>query len=65
MAGTSAALSEAPVRHVPEHRPHPVAVPTDEELVAAYLKGNKAAFEEIVRRYEDRLYRLSYRMLGN
>jgi len=65
MAGTSAALSEVPVSHIPEQRPHPVAVPTDEELVAAYLKGNKAAFEEIVRRYEDRLYRLSYRMLGN
>jgi RNA polymerase sigma-70 factor (ECF subfamily) len=42
-----------------------MAVPTDEELVAAYLKGNKIAFEEIVRRYEDRLYRLSFRMLGN
>jgi RNA polymerase sigma-70 factor (ECF subfamily) len=42
-----------------------MAVPTDEELVAGYLKGNKAAFEEIVRRYEDRLYRLSFRMLGN
>jgi len=42
-----------------------VAVPTDEELVAAYLAGEKEAFEELVRRYEDRLYRLSFRMLGN
>lgn len=65
MAASNAALSEVPVTRVPEQRPHPVAVPTDEELVAAYLKGNQAAFEEIVRRYEDRLYRLSYRMLGN
>lgn len=65
MAGTNVALREVPVTHIPSARPHPVAVPTDEELVAAYLKGTKAAFEEIVRRYEDRLYRLSFRMLGN
>lgn len=65
MAGTNVALREVPVTHIPSARPHPVAVPTDEELVAAYLKSNKAAFEEIVRRYEDRLYRLSFRMLGN
>lgn len=65
MIGSNAALSEVPVTHIPSARPHPMAVPTDEELVAAYLKGNKAAFEEIVRRYEDRLYRLSFRMLGN
>jgi RNA polymerase sigma-70 factor, ECF subfamily len=65
MKNSSVALSEAPVTHIPAARPHPVAVPTDEELVAAYLRGNKATFEEIVRRYEDRLYRLSFRMLGN
>ncbi|MBY6277516.1 RNA polymerase sigma factor, partial [Symbiobacterium thermophilum] len=65
MAVSNAALSEVPVARIPEQRPQPVAVPTDEELVAAYLKGDEAAFEEIVRRYEDRLYRLSYRMLGN
>jgi RNA polymerase sigma-70 factor, ECF subfamily len=65
MKASSVALSEAPVTHIPAARPHPVAVPTDEELVAAYLKGQKAAFEEIVHRYEDRLYRLSFRMLGN
>ncbi|MDB4897185.1 MAG: polymerase ECF-type sigma factor [Firmicutes bacterium] len=65
MKATSNALSQVPVTHIPNARPHPVAVPTDEELVAAYLKGQKSAFEEIVRRYEDRLYRLSFRMLGN
>lgn len=59
------ALSDAPVTRIPSARPQPMAVPTDEELVAAYLKGNKVAFEEIVRRYEDRLYRLSFRMVGN
>lgn len=62
---SSSALSEAPVTPIPTGRPHPVAVPTDEELVAAYLQGDKEAFEELVLRYEDRLYRLSFRMLGN
>lgn len=65
MKASSNALTEVPVSHIPSARPHPVAVPTDEELVTAYLKGHKSAFEEIVRRYEDRLYRLSFRMLGN
>lgn len=65
MNNSNVALSEVPATHIPGARPHPMAVPTDEELVAAYLKGNKAAFEDIVRRYEDRLYRLSFRMLGN
>lgn len=62
---SSSALSEVPAAPIPTSRPHPVAVPTDEELVAAYLAGEKEAFEELVRRYEDRLYRLSFRMLGN
>ncbi len=65
MKGSNLALSEAPVARIPSPRPHPMAVPTDEELVSAYLRGSKAAFDEIVRRYEDRLYRLSFRMLGN
>lgn len=65
MTVSSNAYSEVPVTRIPSARPHPMAVPTDEELVAGYLKGNKSAFEEIVRRYEDRLYRLSFRMLGN
>lgn len=65
MKGSNLALSEAPVTRIPAPRPQPMAVPTDEELVTAYLRGNKAAFDEIVRRYEDRLYRLSFRMLGN
>lgn len=65
MTTTSTASTHVPVTRIPTSRPHPVAVPTDEELVAAFLKHNKAAFEELVRRYEDRLYRLSFRMLGN
>jgi RNA polymerase sigma-70 factor, ECF subfamily len=65
LSPASVAFSTVPVTHIPAARPHPVGVPTDEELVTAYLKGNKVAFEEIVHRYEDRIYRLSFRMLGN
>lgn len=65
MKSSNLALSEVPVTRIPTPRPQPMAVPTDEELVAAYLRGNNAAFDDIVRRYEDRLYRLSFRMLGN
>ncbi|MGE5674709.1 MAG: RNA polymerase sigma factor [Mycobacterium leprae] len=65
MKSPSTALSEAPSLRIPQSRPHPTLVATDEELVATYLKGNKAAFDELAGRYEDRLYRLSFRMLGN
>ncbi|HEY8347448.1 MAG TPA: sigma-70 family RNA polymerase sigma factor [Symbiobacteriaceae bacterium] len=65
MSVTSSAFAHAPTTPLPADHPHPVAVPTDEELVEAYLKGDKEAFEELVLRYEDRLYRLSFRMLGN
>jgi RNA polymerase sigma-70 factor (ECF subfamily) len=64
MAGLPA-FSEVPTPRIPKARPVPTAVPTDEELVTAYLRGDHEAFDEIVHRYEDRLYRLSFRMLGN
>jgi len=37
---------------------------TDEELVEAYLGGRTAAFEELVRRHEGRVYAVCLRMLG-
>jgi len=40
------------------------ASPTDEELVEGYLGGRVAAFEELVRRHEGRVYAVCYRMLG-
>ncbi len=38
---------------------------TDQELVAAVLGGNQAAFAELVEAYQQSVYNLTYRMLGN
>lgn len=38
---------------------------TDEQLVTSHLEGDLSAFTQLVVRYEDKLYRLAYRMLGN
>jgi RNA polymerase sigma-70 factor, ECF subfamily len=38
--------------------------PTDAELVERFREGDRAAFSEIVRRYEDRVYTLCCRWLG-
>ncbi len=37
----------------------------DRRLIAASLKGDTAAFGELVRRYQDRLYNTVYRLLDN
>ncbi|MEO0069736.1 MAG: sigma-70 family RNA polymerase sigma factor, partial [candidate division WOR-3 bacterium] len=46
-----------------------VAVPglpvSDDELVRRAQKGNLVAFEELVRRYERKVYNITYRLLGN
>jgi RNA polymerase sigma-70 factor (ECF subfamily) len=41
------------------------AVKGDEELVRAFLAGDVAAFEELVRRYSRPIYNFTLRMLGN
>ncbi|MGB9742936.1 MAG: RNA polymerase sigma factor [bacterium] len=38
---------------------------SDEELVRRVQQGNMAAFEELVRRYERKVYNITYRLLGN
>jgi RNA polymerase sigma-70 factor, ECF subfamily len=38
---------------------------SDAELVRRFLEGDKAAFGELTRRHERRVYNLAYRMLGN
>ena len=38
---------------------------SDEELVGAFVAGERSAFEELVRRHEDRLFGLALRMTGN
>lgn len=37
----------------------------DHRLIAASLRGDAAAFGELVRRHQDRLYNTVYRLLGN
>ena len=41
------------------------SVPTDEELIEAIREGKTEALEDLVSRYEKRVYNLSFRMLGN
>src|SRR5262249_2847990 len=36
---------------------------TDDELVSLAQAGNTRAFDELIRRYRDRVYRLAYRIL--
>ena len=43
--------------------PPPIETDPDRDLVARCKKGQPAAFDELVRRYQDRVYNLSYRML--
>jgi RNA polymerase sigma-70 factor (ECF subfamily) len=54
---------------MPESKGLQVAVPglpvSDEELVRRVQQGNMAAFEELVRRYERKVYNITYRLLGN
>lgn len=39
-------------------------MPTDEDLIALFDAGDPSAFEELVRRHEQRIYNLCLRMLG-
>lgn len=39
-------------------------MPSDEELIALFSVGDPSAFEELVRRHEQRTYNLCLRMLG-
>jgi len=44
----------------------PKALPVpDDELVRRVQAGNAEAFEELVRRYERKVYNITYRMMGN
>jgi RNA polymerase sigma-70 factor (ECF subfamily) len=47
-------------------QPAPKALPVpDEELVRRVQAGNGEAFEELVRRYERKVYNIAYRLMGN
>ncbi|MCX6842908.1 MAG: sigma-70 family RNA polymerase sigma factor [candidate division WOR-3 bacterium] len=54
---------------MPEHKQLVVAAPAlpvpDDELVRRVQAGNGEAFEELVRRYERKVYNITYRLMGN
>ena len=37
----------------------------DSQLIALSVRGDRAAFGELVRRYQDRLYHTAFRLIGN
>jgi RNA polymerase sigma-70 factor (ECF subfamily) len=39
--------------------------PDDSQLIALSVRGDRTAFGELVRRYQDRLYHTAYRLIGN
>jgi RNA polymerase sigma-70 factor (ECF subfamily) len=39
--------------------------PDDSQLIALSVRGDRSAFGELVRRYQDRLYHTAYRLIGN
>lgn len=41
------------------------SVPTDEQLVEAFRKGDPEGFRGLVRRYQETMYGFAYRMTGN
>lgn len=45
--------------------PRVVVEDPDRELIVAWQAGDEAAFEELIRRHESRVYRLLHRMMGN
>src|SRR5262249_9753159 len=42
----------------------PIAAPTDAELLARFAGGDRAALDELFRRYRTVAYRVAYRLLG-
>ncbi len=39
--------------------------PDDSHLIALSVRGDRAAFGELIRRYQDRLFHTAYRLVGN
>jgi RNA polymerase sigma-70 factor (ECF subfamily) len=55
---------KAPVRASDRRAVHEIIDP-DGELVSRWQSGDEGAFETLVRRHEQRVFRLLYRMMGN
>jgi len=70
LAGVSREMSSSVGHQIVERVPSPSgrrdpAADPDAKLVALWHAGDLVAFETLVRRYQDRVYRLLYRMLGS
>ncbi len=61
--GSTGSDREAPVREPVERRQ--LGTLEDADLVARYLDGERFAFHELVRRYQDRLLNFIYRTIGD
>ncbi len=49
----------------PQAESVPAFLPSDEELLAEHVAGERAALEELFRRYRQAAYRVALRLLGN
>src|SRR5262249_47574641 len=43
----------------------PIQPPTDEQLIARFLRGDRTALDELFHRYRETAYRVAYRLLCN
>lgn len=69
MAGTQSYISSGADHHLTAANPHrlPSSIAREDEplLVAAAKKGDTGAFEELVNRYENKIFRLTMNITGN
>src|SRR5688572_32794373 len=58
-------MAKAHMRLVESEKPQPLTTLDDSSLVAAFLDGEKRAFNELVSRYHVRLLNFIYRTIGD
>jgi RNA polymerase sigma-70 factor (ECF subfamily) len=58
-------MPTSPPPETPAPSSTPAAAPTDEELVARARDNDFGAFEQLLDRYEDKIFRLAYRFVRN
>src|SRR5688572_13217136 len=59
------ALAEPVIVHVPEKSPEPAAPSEDTDLVRRAKLGDAPAYEDLVRKYQERIYATVYHMTAN
>lgn len=58
-------LAKPPATPPPKGPPHVDLAPSDGQLVEQVLAGKRAAFDDLIRRYQRQAVAVSYRLLGN